>query len=105
MELANMVRWDALGKFLQDHEAFSRKLIDLIALTLEVERVSLMLIDEKTQRMRIAYAKGLDEEVRKSVSTKVGGGISGWGGRGGGRDEGGRGVLGMGGPGGGAPAD
>jgi DNA-binding NarL/FixJ family response regulator len=78
MELANMVRWDELGKFLQDHEAFSRKLIDLIALTLEVERVSLMLIDEKTQRMRIAYAKGVDEEVRRSVSTKVGEGISGW---------------------------
>src|SRR5574341_156665 len=54
MELANMVRWDELGKFLQDHEAFSRKLIDLIALTMEVERVSLMLIDDKTPRMRIA---------------------------------------------------
>ncbi len=78
IELANMIRWDALGKFLQDAEAFYRKLIDFIALTLEVERVSLMLIDEKTQRMRIAYAKGLDEEVRKSASPRVGEGIAGW---------------------------
>ncbi len=78
VELANMIRWDTLGKFLEDHEAFYRKLIDLIAMTLEVERVSLMLVDEKTQRMRIAYAKGVDEEVRKTVTTKVGEGIAGW---------------------------
>ncbi len=78
IELANMIRWDMLGKALQDNEAFYQKLIELIAMTLEVEIVSLMLIDEKTQRLRIAVAKGLDETVRKSASRKVGEGIAGW---------------------------
>ncbi len=78
VELANMIRWDMLGKALQDNEAFYQKLIDLIAMTLEVEIVSLMLIDEKTQRLRIAVAKGLDESIRKSATRKVGEGIAGW---------------------------
>jgi CheY-like chemotaxis protein len=78
MELANMIRWDALGKFLQDQEAFHRKLVDLIAMTLDVEIVSLMLIEGKTQRMRIAVARGLDDAIRRTVSKKVGEGIAGW---------------------------
>ena len=78
VELSNMIRWDMLGKFLKDQQVFYRKLVDLIALTLEVEIVSLMLIEEKTQRMRIAVARGLDEAVLKSASRKVGEGIAGW---------------------------
>lgn len=78
MELANMIRWDTLGKFLLDNEAFYQKIIELIAMTLEVEIVSLMLVEEKSQRMRIAFAKGLDQELRRSVTKKVGEGIAGW---------------------------
>ena len=78
IELANMIRWDMLGRALQDNEAFYQKLIDLIAMTLEVDIVSLMLVDEKTQRLRITVAKGLDESVRRSASRKVGEGIAGW---------------------------
>lgn len=78
VELSNMIRWDMLGKFLKDQQAFYRKLVDLIALTLEVEIVSLMLIEQKTQRMRIAVARGLDEAIQKSASRKVGEGIAGW---------------------------
>lgn len=78
IELADMIRWDMLGKALQDNAPFYQKLIGLIAMTLEVEIVSLMLIDEKTQRMRIVVTKGLDESIRKAASRKVGEGIAGW---------------------------
>ena len=78
VELANMIRWDEPGKGLSDTGIFHQQLIDLIAMTLEVEIVSLMMVDDKTQRLRIVVAKGLDESVRKTASRKVGEGIAGW---------------------------
>jgi CheY-like chemotaxis protein len=78
VELANMIRWDVPGKGMHDTGIFHQQLIDLIAMTLEVEIVSLMLVEEKTQRLRIVVAKGLDESVRKTASRKVGEGIAGW---------------------------
>jgi signal transduction histidine kinase len=45
---------------------------------LEVDRVSLMLLDEETQEMWIVASRGLDEKVKKEVRKKVGDGIAGW---------------------------
>jgi len=45
---------------------------------LEVNRVSLMLLDEETQEMWIVASRGLDEKVKKEVRRKVGDGIAGW---------------------------
>jgi signal transduction histidine kinase/DNA-binding response OmpR family regulator len=45
---------------------------------LEVDRVSLMLLDEETQEMWIVASRGLDEKVKKEVRRKVGDGIAGW---------------------------
>jgi len=78
VELANMIRWDEPGKGLTDTGIFHQQLIDLIAMTLEVEIVSLMMVEDKTQRLRIVVAKGLDESIRKTASRKVGEGIAGW---------------------------
>lgn len=78
MELSNMIRWDTLGVFLQDSDLLFQRVVDFIALLLEVEIVSLMLIDEPTQIMRIAFTKGLDEEVKQKTIKRVGEGIAGW---------------------------
>lgn len=78
MELANMIRWDTLGQFLLDNNLLFQKVIDFIALLLEVERVSLMLLDEGTQTLRIAYAMGLGEDLKRRAVIRVGEGIAGW---------------------------
>ncbi|MBI3990003.1 MAG: response regulator [candidate division NC10 bacterium] len=78
LELANMIRWDTLGLFLRDSNLLFQKVIDLIALLLEVEIVSLMLLDEGTQTLRIAYAMGLSEDLKRSTMIRVGDGIAGW---------------------------
>ena len=52
--------------------------VGVVAEELDVERVSLMLVNEKTQEMWIEAARGLDEIVRKNVRLKVGEGIAGW---------------------------
>jgi FixJ family two-component response regulator len=78
LELANMIRWDTLGEFLKDADSFYTRVIDLVASVLEVEIVSLMLVNESEGNLRIAYAKGLDPAVQKQAVCKVGEGISGW---------------------------
>jgi len=52
--------------------------VGVVADELEVDRVSLMLIDEKTQEMWIVAARGLDEKVKERVRMTVGTGIAGW---------------------------
>ncbi len=78
MELANMIRWDTLGLFLRDSNLLFQQVIDFLALLLEVELVSLMLLDEPTQTLKIAYAKGLDEDLKRRTRIQVGEGIAGW---------------------------
>jgi len=78
MELANMIRWDTLGQFLLDNNLLFQKVIEFIALLLEVERVSLMLLDEGTQTLRIAYAMGLGEDLKRRTVIRIGEGIAGW---------------------------
>ncbi len=45
---------------------------------LDVERASLMLLDDKTHEMWIAASRGLDVEVARGVRLTVGDGIAGW---------------------------
>lgn len=52
--------------------------IGVTAEELDVERASLMLLDEKTGEMRIVAQRGLSEEVARGVCVKVGEGIAGW---------------------------
>jgi len=52
--------------------------VRVVADELEVDRVSLMLLDEKTQEMWIVAARGLDEKVKERVRMTVGTGIAGW---------------------------
>ena len=52
--------------------------VGVVADELEVDRISLMLVDEKTQEMWIVAARGLDEKVKEKVRMAVGTGIAGW---------------------------
>jgi signal transduction histidine kinase/DNA-binding response OmpR family regulator len=52
--------------------------VGLVSEELGVERVSLMLLDEKKGEIRIVAARGLDAEVVGKVRLKVGEGIAGW---------------------------
>jgi CheY-like chemotaxis protein len=52
--------------------------IGVVADELDVERASLMLVDEKSNEMRIAAYRGLNAEVAQQVCLKVGEGIAGW---------------------------
>ncbi|MBI3990144.1 MAG: zinc-ribbon domain-containing protein [candidate division NC10 bacterium] len=49
-----------------------------IAAVMEVEIVSLMLIEKETNEMTIRAATGLPEEITKTTRQKVGTGIAGW---------------------------
>ena len=77
MELANMIHWDALGEFLKDSASFYQRVIDLIAVVLDVEIVSLMLVRESEGVLRIEQAKGLEAKVQEQAVCRVGEGISG----------------------------
>jgi CheY-like chemotaxis protein len=78
LTLTNLIRWDVLGEFLQDNQVLFQRVIDFIADVLEVEIVSLMLVDEATQTLRIAFARGLSPDVLQRARRKVGEGIAGW---------------------------
>ena len=52
--------------------------VGVVSDELEVDRVSLMLVDEETQEMWIVASRGLDEIVKRDVRRKVGEGIAGW---------------------------
>ncbi len=78
LRLTNLIRWDVLGEFLQDTQVLFQRVIDLIADVLEVEIVSLMLVEEATQSLRIAFARGLSPDVLQRARRKVGEGIAGW---------------------------
>ena len=52
--------------------------VGVVADELEVDRISLMLVDEKTQEMWIVASRGLEEKVKETVRMAVGTGIAGW---------------------------
>jgi CheY-like chemotaxis protein len=77
LKLSDMIRWDALGEFLKDNASLFQRVIDFIADVLEVEIVSLMLVTEPEGMLRIAHAKGLEQEVQREAVRAMGEGISG----------------------------
>jgi signal transduction histidine kinase/DNA-binding response OmpR family regulator len=52
--------------------------IGLVADELDVDRASILLLNEKTGEMKIAASRGLAEEVVQSARVKIGEGIAGW---------------------------
>jgi DNA-binding response OmpR family regulator len=54
-----------------------QKTMDLIAEILEVQRVSIMLLDPGAQELRVAVANGINLETMSSIRVPVGEGISG----------------------------
>jgi CheY-like chemotaxis protein len=77
LELSDLIRWDTLGGFLKDNSALFQRVIDFIADILEVEIVSLMLVTAPDGALRIAHAKGLEQEVQRAAVCAMGEGISG----------------------------
>jgi len=52
--------------------------IGVVSEELDVERASLMLMDERSGEMWIAASRGLNEEMAREIRLKVGQGIAGW---------------------------
>lgn len=77
LALSDPIRWGALGQLLKDDAALFQRVIDLIAEVLEVEMVSLMLLNEPDGTLRIAHAKGLERFVQREAVRAMGEGISG----------------------------
>jgi cell division protein YceG involved in septum cleavage len=75
--LANLVRWDAPGAWLTDSGQFFQTVIDVLADVVGVEIVSLMLVQEGEGTLRIAQAKGLEPEVQRQATCRIGEGIAG----------------------------
>ena len=77
LELADMMRWDRIGEFLRDNATLFRRVIDLIAEALQVEIVSLMLVNEAEGTLRIAHARGLGVDIQRDTVRAIGEGIAG----------------------------
>ncbi len=60
-----------------DLQPFFNRIVEVIARIMEVEIVSLMLLNERFQTLWIASAIGLDQQIIKETSVSLGQGISG----------------------------
>ncbi len=63
---------------LLQHTEFLQTTVDLIAEVLNVEKVSLMLINRKAGELKLAVAHGYDITVARNDVKKIGDGIAGW---------------------------
>ena len=59
-------------------DTVAKTLLNNIKSTMRAEIVSILLLDEETERLVIKASCGLDEEVAKNTSLKIGEKISGW---------------------------
>ena len=66
------------SSFTFDQDETIQGVVDLLADVLQVERMSLMILDQKSQELRIKAAKGLSAMVTRNTVKKVGEGIAGW---------------------------
>ncbi|HSE42396.1 MAG TPA: GAF domain-containing protein [Acidobacteriota bacterium] len=64
--------------FTFDQDELLQSIVDLLADVLQVETVSLMLLDSRTGELRIKAAKGLSSTVIRNTVKRIGEGISGW---------------------------
>lgn len=77
MQLSDVAKAGMLGRFQLTNEQILSQTIDIISQVLDVKIISLMLIDKKTQELRISAAKGLSQEIIDKSRKKVGEGIAG----------------------------
>ncbi len=77
--LSQIVKFiEELGKITQYNlDEVIQKSVKVISSSLQAEKVSLMMIDEKTGSLIIKGAVGIPENVKKNVKIKIGEGISG----------------------------
>ncbi len=68
---------DTLASLLDENEV-SRVVLDRAVEIVRAKRASVMLIDETGERMHIVHARGLPDEVVRSVEVKLGDPYSGW---------------------------
>jgi DNA-binding response OmpR family regulator len=78
MQLSDVAKAGMLGRFQLTNEQILTQTIDLISQVLDAQIISLMLIDRKTQEMKLSAAKGLSQEIIDKSRKKVGEGIAGW---------------------------
>lgn len=81
LELTAITKKGVIGQFLQSRDVLLEKILDLIAQVLGVEIVSLMMVDEGSQELRVAFVKGLSPEVVnkiKETPKRMGEGIAGY---------------------------
>lgn len=64
--------------FTFDRDDLIQNIIDLLGDLLQVEKVSLMLLDRQRGELRIKAAKGLDRYVIENTTKTLGEGIAGW---------------------------
>lgn len=77
-ELNSLYQSTKLMASIQDLEELLGGIIRLAAQVLQAKTASLMLLDERTNELRIMASKGLDAETVRSVRMKIGEGISGY---------------------------
>lgn len=65
-------------RFTFEQDELTQGIVELLADALEVERVSLMLLDQDAGELRIKAAKGLHPSVIRNTVKKIGDGIAGW---------------------------
>jgi len=68
---------DTLASLLDENEV-SRVVLDRAVDIVKAKRASVMLLDETGERMHIVHARGLPDEVIKSVEVKLGDPYAGW---------------------------
>ena len=61
-----------------DEEEFSRMLVSWFCEHFQVDRCSLMRLDDRRESMSIFAHHGMDEQVANRVKVRIGQGISGW---------------------------
>lgn len=77
-KISELARGNLTIDALLQHTEFLQTTVDLIAEVLNVDKVSLMLINSATGEMKLAVAHGYDVSVARNETRKVGEGIAGW---------------------------
>jgi len=77
-KIAELAKENLTLEALLQHTEFLQTTVDLIAEVLNVEKVSLMLINKNAGELKLAVAHGYDVSVAKNEVRKIGEGISGW---------------------------
>lgn len=77
-KISELAKGNLTIEALLQHTEFLQTTVDLISEVLNVEKVSLMLIDRNAGELKLAVAHGYDVTVAKNNVRKIGDGIAGW---------------------------